>query len=116
MRGVARGPAKAELVRADGGEPVELSLFDSRALAVAELLAIDPGFDIARFARCQPYRDQGVLARLTGSLRRAGIIEGAGAPPTVSELAPPSTPSRRASRPVRGGRFQEALDSRGCNP
>jgi nucleoside-diphosphate-sugar epimerase len=35
VRGVARGPAKAELVRADGGEPVELSLFDTRALRAA---------------------------------------------------------------------------------
>jgi len=28
VRGVARGPAKDDLVRADGGEPVEVSLFD----------------------------------------------------------------------------------------
>lgn len=28
VRGVARGPAKAEIARADGGEPVEVGLFD----------------------------------------------------------------------------------------
>jgi len=35
VRGVARGPAKADVVRADGGEPVEVSLFDPRALSTA---------------------------------------------------------------------------------
>ena len=35
VRGVARGPAKADGVRADGGEPVEVSLFDTGALRVA---------------------------------------------------------------------------------
>jgi nucleoside-diphosphate-sugar epimerase len=35
VRGVARGPAKADLVRADGGEPVEVSLFDTDALRTA---------------------------------------------------------------------------------
>lgn len=35
VRGVARGPAKAEVVRADGGEPVEVSLFDVHALSTA---------------------------------------------------------------------------------
>jgi nucleoside-diphosphate-sugar epimerase len=35
VRGVARGPAKADVVRADGGEPIEVSLFDTRALRVA---------------------------------------------------------------------------------
>lgn len=35
VRGVARGPAKADVVRADGGEPVEVSLFDTRALRSA---------------------------------------------------------------------------------
>ena len=33
--GVARGPAKGEVVRADGGEPVEVSLFDTPALRAA---------------------------------------------------------------------------------
>jgi tetratricopeptide (TPR) repeat protein len=82
---------------------VETGRLEAARQAVAELLAIEPGFEIARFARCQPYRDPAVLARLTGSLRRAGIAEGAGAPPTVSELAPPSMPSRRrvAPRPRR---------------
>src|SRR5215468_10284790 len=32
VRGVARGPEKADIVRADGGEPIEVSLFDPRAL------------------------------------------------------------------------------------
>lgn len=35
VRGVARGPAKADAVRADGAEPVEVSLFDTRALRTA---------------------------------------------------------------------------------
>src|SRR5262245_24074669 len=35
VRGVARGLAKADLVRADGGEPVEVSLFDTQALRTA---------------------------------------------------------------------------------
>jgi nucleoside-diphosphate-sugar epimerase len=35
VRGLARGPAKAEVVRADGGEPVEVSLFDVEALRAA---------------------------------------------------------------------------------
>jgi len=35
VRGAARGPAKAEVVRADGGEPVEVSLFDVEALRAA---------------------------------------------------------------------------------
>jgi nucleoside-diphosphate-sugar epimerase len=35
VRGVARGPAKADIVRADGGEPIEVSLFDSGALRAA---------------------------------------------------------------------------------
>lgn len=71
--------------------------------AAAELLAVDPSFRIRRFERCQPYRDPFVLARLTGSLREAGIAEGDGAPVAGGELAPPSTPSRRriAPRPRR---------------
>jgi nucleoside-diphosphate-sugar epimerase len=32
VRGVARGPAKGDVVRADGGEPVEVDLFDTSAL------------------------------------------------------------------------------------
>lgn len=35
VRGVARGPAKAELVRADGAEPIDVSLFDTAALRSA---------------------------------------------------------------------------------
>ena len=35
VRGVARGPAKADVVRADGGEPIEVSLFDAHALLAA---------------------------------------------------------------------------------
>jgi nucleoside-diphosphate-sugar epimerase len=35
VRGVARGPAKADVVRADGGEPVDVSLFDTDALGAA---------------------------------------------------------------------------------
>src|SRR5262245_26512130 len=35
VRGVARGPAKADAVRADGAEPIEVSLFDPRALREA---------------------------------------------------------------------------------
>ncbi|MGH7287379.1 MAG: NAD-dependent epimerase/dehydratase family protein [Myxococcota bacterium] len=35
VRGVGRGSAKADVVRADGGEPVEVSLFDTRALRSA---------------------------------------------------------------------------------
>src|SRR5262245_61131049 len=35
VRGVARGPAKAEVVLADGGEPIEVSLFDIGALTAA---------------------------------------------------------------------------------
>jgi nucleoside-diphosphate-sugar epimerase len=35
VRGLARGPAKAEVVRADGGEPIEVSLFDVEALRAA---------------------------------------------------------------------------------
>jgi nucleoside-diphosphate-sugar epimerase len=35
VRGVARGPAKADVVRADGGEPVEVNLFDTSALRTA---------------------------------------------------------------------------------
>jgi adenylate cyclase len=71
--------------------------------AAAELLAVDPGFHIQRFARCQPYRDPSVLARVSGSLREAGIAEGDEAPALAGELAPPRTPSRRriAPRPRR---------------
>lgn len=35
MRAVARGPAKPDVVCADGGEPVEVALFDTRALRTA---------------------------------------------------------------------------------
>jgi len=35
VRGVARGPAKADVVRADGGEPIEVNLFDPNALRAA---------------------------------------------------------------------------------
>lgn len=35
VRGVARGATKAEVVRADGGDPVEVSLFDGAALRAA---------------------------------------------------------------------------------
>ncbi len=35
VRGVARGPAKVNVVRTDGGEPVEVDLFDTRALRTA---------------------------------------------------------------------------------
>lgn len=35
VRGVARGAAKADVVRADGAEPVEVSLFDTPALRAA---------------------------------------------------------------------------------
>ena len=35
VRGVARGPEKADIVRADGGEPIQVSLFDVRALRPA---------------------------------------------------------------------------------
>ena len=35
VRGVARGPVKAEVVRADGAEPIDVSLFDTHALRAA---------------------------------------------------------------------------------
>ena len=52
VRGVARGPAKADLVRADGGEPVEVSLFDTPALrAVLEGCdAVMRGPELAKFS------------------------------------------------------------------
>jgi adenylate cyclase len=78
---------------------VETGRLEAARNAATELLAVDPAFRIRRFARCQPYRDPLVLTRLAGSLREAGIAEGDGAPVAGSELAPPSTPSRRRIAP-----------------
>lgn len=38
-----------------------------------QIMALDPGFSIAAFARKQPYRDGAALARVTGALESAGL-------------------------------------------
>jgi TolB-like protein/Tfp pilus assembly protein PilF len=77
---------------------VETDRMDAARQAVAAVLALEPGLTLASFERSQPYRDADVLARLLHSLRRAGIPEGERAE-SVSEIAPPMTPSRRRVAP-----------------
>lgn len=70
--------------------------------AVREILSLDPGFTLARFADSQPYQDPSVLSRLIESLQQAGLRE-IDKRQLVSEFAQPySAPRRRiAPRPRR---------------
>ena len=80
---------------------VETGRLDAAKQVVKELLAIEPGFTLARFTNSQPHRDTAALGRLVDSLGRAGIAEGGAT--AATELAPPNMPSRRriAPRPRR---------------
>jgi adenylate cyclase len=70
--------------------------------AAQEVRAVDPDFTLERFARVQPYRDAGTLARLVETLAQAGLPAGDGGPP-LSATGFSQAPARRrvAPRPRR---------------
>ncbi len=78
---------------------VETGRLEAAKQVVHQLLAIDSGFTVPRFASSQPYRDAAAFARLTDSLRRAGIVEGDPALASDIGLAAPNAPSRRRVAP-----------------
>jgi adenylate cyclase len=82
---------------------VETGRLEAARQVAAEIHSIDPELTLTRFAASRPHRDPAVLARLTDSLRRAGVPEGASPLDNVVELARPLAASRRrvAPRPRR---------------
>jgi adenylate cyclase len=83
---------------------VETGRLDAARQAASEILAMEPGFRLRRFATSQPYRDPAALGRLVDSARGAGLDDGEEPEASrVVSLAQPHAQSRRrvAPRPRR---------------
>jgi adenylate cyclase len=77
---------------------VETGRLDAAREAAREILAMDPGFTIERFAGSQPYRDPATLARLVDSARTAGLDDGE--EPGSSRIVPLAAPHGHSRRRV----------------
>jgi adenylate cyclase len=55
---------------------METGRLDAAREAASEILAMEPGFTLRRFATSQPYREPAALQRLVDSAREAGLDQG----------------------------------------